>query len=84
MITNIYVDCLPFLSLAVVILLGFGLALYVLLHEDIAGLEDDALSLSHGNILKSILTLFYAVLGEFEPEVHPIHHPTERCIPLFV
>ena len=70
-------DCGACLILAVVYTVGFGLALYILFSH-VQGQEGpnaankfDAAGRSEEfqNFPKSLLTLFYAFLGSFEPEV---------------
>lgn len=69
MIDNIIQDCVSFLGLAFVILFGFGLALHILFRHALAGDEVvDGLSDAYGTLQSSLATLFYALLGTFEPE----------------
>lgn len=81
MIENIVNDCISFLFLAFVMLFGFALALHVLFRgitegvlelEDKSNAEDDTIqdaSDAFGTFQSSLATLFYALLGAFEPEV---------------
>lgn len=87
MIENVIKDCLYFLMLACLILVGFGLALFTMMryciddHKDGDGSSpsnstqerDDQvekqLESSFRTPYKAILTLFYAMVGTFEPEV---------------
>eukprot|EP00210_Caulerpa_lentillifera_P007783 g7427.t1 len=81
MIENIIKDCVPFLGLALVILLGFSFALFILfqqaLHEiKLIGNEDannetrDVIEQSFGDPWKAIVTMFYAMIGTFEPKIY--------------
>ena len=87
MIQNIVNDCVSFLFLAFIVLFGFALALHVLFR----GLMDGALAHggesnaddsnnkdvedAFGTFQSSLATLFYALLGAFEPEVNkPVLH----------
>eukprot|EP00210_Caulerpa_lentillifera_P007841 g7483.t1 len=81
MIENIIKDCVPFLSLALVILLGFSFALFILfqraLHEkkSIDNEDDynetrDMIEQSFGDPWKAIVTMFYAMIGTFEPKIY--------------
>ena len=84
MIYNIARDCVAFLCLSFIVLFGFGLALHVLFRgisasteEDVSNARDDfiqdedsvAASAAFGTFKQSLVTLFYALLGAFEPEV---------------
>eukprot|EP00210_Caulerpa_lentillifera_P007770 g7414.t2 len=81
MIENIVKDCVPFLGLALVILLGFSFALFSLfqqaLHEiKLIGKEHDiketrdVIEQSFGDPWKAIITMFYAMIGTFEPKTY--------------
>eukprot|EP00210_Caulerpa_lentillifera_P007810 g7453.t1 len=74
MIENIIKDCAPFLVLALVILLGFSFAMFVLfqqaLHENDHNDTRDLIKQSFGNPWKTMVTMFYAMVGTFEPEVY--------------
>eukprot|EP00210_Caulerpa_lentillifera_P007820 g7462.t1 len=81
MIENIIKDCVPFLGLAVVILFGFSFALFILfqqaLHEiKLIDNEDDnnetkdIIEQSFGDPWKAIVTMFYAMIGTFEPKIY--------------
>eukprot|EP00210_Caulerpa_lentillifera_P007787 g7431.t1 len=81
MIENIIKDCVPFLGLALVILLGFSFALFSLfqqaLHEiKLIGNEADTnetreiIEQSFGDPWKAIVTMFYAMIGTFEPKIY--------------
>lgn len=80
MIENIVNDCVPFLSLAFVILAGSSLALFILfqssLHErrsdEGSGEEDEIKAMIEqcfGDPIKAMVTMFYAMIGTFEPTV---------------
>lgn len=69
MIENIIKDCIAFLALAFVVLFGFALALRVLFR----GVQPESYTREDyrqfGTFQESLLTLFYALLGTFDPEV---------------
>lgn len=88
-IENIVKDCLYFLILALLLLVGFSLALFIILHscndnEDDSQGEDPLLnetslskvddekaeegSSSFSAPYRAVLTMFYAMVGTFEPE----------------
>ena len=70
MIDNIAKDCVAFLALAFVVLVGFAIALHVLFRSvpnDREGCSD--VSDAFGTFPSSLVSLFYALLGAFEPEV---------------
>lgn len=70
MISNIVQDCISFLGLAFIVLFGFGLAMHILFRHEMRGDEnsEDA-SEAYGSLQASLVTLFYALVGGFEPEV---------------
>eukprot|EP00210_Caulerpa_lentillifera_P007800 g7444.t1 len=86
MIENIIKDCVSFLGLALVILLGFSFAMFILfqqaLHEkkSIDNEDDDneddynetrdTIEQSFGDPWKAIVTMFYAMIGTFELEIY--------------
>eukprot|EP00210_Caulerpa_lentillifera_P007778 g7422.t1 len=81
MIENIIKDCIPFLGLALVILLGFSFALFIFfqqaLHEiklidneDANNETRDIIEQSFGDPWKAIITMFYAMIGTFEPKIY--------------
>eukprot|EP00210_Caulerpa_lentillifera_P007620 g7278.t1 len=83
LIASVVKDCTVFLTLAVVFLLGFGLFMFVVFQYSLSVLEctensneecDDEIRnkifSSFGNPLKAMLTLFYAMIGTFDPEVY--------------
>ena len=80
MVRNVIVDCFAFLVLSFAVVFGFGLALHILHRhapaDDVPGINDD--SERHEDVLRdydslpnSLLTLFYALFGDFEAEVVP-------------
>mgnify|MGYP000459425404 CR=1 FL=1 len=70
MIGNIIQDCILFLGLAFIVLFGFGLAMYILFRHEAHGDEgNEEASDTYGSLQASLLTLFYALVGGFEPEV---------------
>ena len=85
MIDNIVRDCVAFLLLAFVVLFGFALALHVLLRglsgddaenqsQGSDGNDDLAAALdAFGSFQSSLATMFYALLGQIEPEVKNLH-----------
>lgn len=94
MIENIVRDCLSFVLLVGCALIGFGLALYVAFHYSLdhsscninEGQEGECkeseikeqIDMDYGSPWKAILTMFYAMLGTFEPEVSASKH--SNCI----
>eukprot|EP00210_Caulerpa_lentillifera_P008920 g8511.t1 len=87
MIENVVRDCIPFLILSGIALVGFSLALFILfqhsLHYSVAsGQENDSgdhveggislhkINASYGTPQKSMLTLFYAMIGTFDVEIY--------------
>eukprot|EP00210_Caulerpa_lentillifera_P007789 g7433.t1 len=94
MIENVIKDCLAFLVLTIVILIGSSLTLFILFqfplqinktyeanskHEDIKGTFEDEnkedevrtiMEQSFGDPWKAVITLFYAMIGTFEPTVY--------------
>ena len=71
MIDNIVKDCIAFLALAFVVLFGFALALHVLLRNVSCDESESESCDAYGSFRDSLLSLFYALLGTFEPEVRP-------------
>lgn len=67
MISNIAMDCNTFLILSFIVLSGFSLALHVLFRQ--TEYEDELVDSSFRTLTNSFRTLFYALLGAFEPEV---------------
>ena len=80
MIENIIKDCFAFLALAFVVLFGFALALHVLFRsvpietDGDRGLNADEIDVRHpfDTYRDSLLSLFYALLGAFEPDVRSL------------
>eukprot|EP00210_Caulerpa_lentillifera_P008889 g8481.t1 len=84
MVENVIRDCIPFLMLLGIVLVGFSLALftlfqYALTHEhSINGNNDkaneesysDDINASFGSPQKALLTMFYAMIGTFEVEIY--------------
>lgn len=69
-------DCVPFLVLTNVVLVGFGIGLFVVFQEPLkdfdAGTADEDMKKVHdsfGTPWNAMETLFYAMVGTFEPEV---------------
>lgn len=82
MIDNIAKDCVAFLALAFIILVGFAIALHVLF-KSVANESDDCADVSDafGTFPSSLLSLFYALLGAFEPEARCRCSKTaDRCL----
>lgn len=76
LIENVFHDCVPFLILSGVVLLGFSIGLFVLFQEPLkdydASTADDDMKKVHdsfGTPWNAMETLFYAMVGTFEPEV---------------
>lgn len=70
MIKNVAKDCAIFLMLAFFALFGFALALHVLFRSvDPAELEAQELENAFKTFSFSLLTMFYAMVGTFEPKV---------------
>lgn len=83
MIENVIKDCVPFLALSFSILVGFSLALFILFEHSLQekrlckDVEEDrkddeiknAIEQSFGDPGKAMVTLFYAMIGTFEPKV---------------
>eukprot|EP00210_Caulerpa_lentillifera_P007761 g7406.t1 len=79
MIQSVIKDSLPFLFLAFVLLIGFSITLFGLFQHSLqekrkrSGEDDDVAHMieqSFGNPPKAMLTLFYAMVGTFEPEIY--------------
>eukprot|EP00210_Caulerpa_lentillifera_P008054 g7691.t1 len=85
MIENVIRDCLPFLMLSGIILVGFSLALFTLfqqsLHQENSNEHDveevdccestlDKINASFGTPIMAMLTLFYAMIGTFDVEIY--------------
>jgi len=83
MIENVVKDCISFLLLATLVLIGFSFALFNLFQHALSSdslqnakihNEEDTLAsmidLSYGNPLKAMATLFYAMLGTIDIEVN--------------
>eukprot|EP00210_Caulerpa_lentillifera_P006581 g6286.t1 len=77
LIENVVRDCFPFLFLAGVVLLGFSIGLFVLFQNSLKDFHehnaDDDIKKVHnsfGTPWNSIETLFYAMIGTFEPEIY--------------
>ena len=70
MLGDVVRDCLAFLVLGIAVLLGFAVAFHVLFrHTAEISDPDNGLESAFGTLHESILTLFCALLGEFELEV---------------
>ena len=71
MIDDVLNDCLAFLVLGLDVLFGFSVALYITFRHSSNGSEDtrDAVEEAYGSFQRSLLTLFYALLGDFEQNV---------------
>jgi len=76
LISNVILDCIPFLALSLVVLVGFSVAFYVLFQcvsnlatADALEEEEDLIHDSFGSLRRSLSTLFYAMVGTFELEV---------------
>lgn len=82
LIASVVKDCTFFLTLAILVLVGFGLSLFVVFQHSLNALECDDASMedcggairqkiysSFGNPVKAMLTLFYAMIGTFDYEV---------------
>lgn len=76
MIENVLRDCMSFLLMAFVVLVGFSISIFIivqhLLDDHTTEKEDDpmpAIKASFGSLLRVMVTLFYIMLGMFEPEV---------------
>ena len=79
MVYSIAQDCLMFLALACFVLLSFSLSLLMLFRHDFPRSEDKLLTSNaedevqvrdaFGTLDKSILTQFYALLGDFDQQV---------------
>jgi len=86
MIENVVRDCVPFLTLAFSILGGFSCCLFVLfqhslqekkMQQDTEEEEEkdefkNAIKQCFGDPLKAMVTLFYAMIGTFEPKVRNV------------
>lgn len=83
MIESIVKDCVPFLALAFAILVAFSFSLFVLFQHSLQekrvlighGDEDEVKSnvdQCFGDPLKAMVTLFYAMIGTFEPKVEDL------------
>eukprot|EP00210_Caulerpa_lentillifera_P007751 g7397.t1 len=81
MIENIIKDCVPFLGLALVILLGFSFALFILFQQALHEIKSignegdnnetrDMIEQSFGDPWKATITMFYAMIGTFEPKIY--------------
>ena len=68
MIGYIIWDCLPFLFLTFVVMAGFGVALPVMLRGPQVSTKKDVED-DFGGFDKSLFTLFFALLGDFDKEV---------------
>jgi len=74
-------DILPFVSLALAVLVGFSVSLHVLFRcslntHSTSESEEDIYTMIHesfGSPLRSLSTLFYAMVGTLEPEVSSFH-----------
>lgn len=84
MIEHIVKDCIPFLTLAFVILSGFSLALFVLFQRSLQekrvleGVEENDeikkdIDQCFGDPAKAMVTLFYAMIGTFDSKVRSMH-----------
>jgi len=78
LISNVISDCIPFVRLTIVVLVGFSIALYLLFRCGSIPLsasasedkdEGELIHESFGSPTRSWSTLFYAMVGTFEPEV---------------
>ena len=71
MISDILKDCLAFLALATIIIVGFSLSLHVLFRHHVHVEEDneDPVPFAFGSFWSSLLTMYYASLGNFDQEV---------------
>lgn len=76
LVENVIRDCVPFILLTLAVLIGFGLAMFAVLQSIMHKMdfEEDsetkvAIDQGFGNPVKSILTLFYAMVGMFDPTV---------------
>lgn len=76
LVENVVRDCIPFLLLTLGVLAGFGFAMFALFQSILYELdfEEDnetriAIDQGYGNPIKSMLTLFYAMVGMFDPTV---------------
>ena len=85
MVCNIAQDCLVFLVLSCFVLMSFSLSLLMLFRSHLPD-ENDKRPLSHnedkvqvrdafGTLDRSLLTLFYALLGDFDQEVMHLNCP---------
>eukprot|EP00210_Caulerpa_lentillifera_P005218 g4985.t1 len=76
MIENVLRDCMSFLLMAFVVLVGFSISMFIViqqfLHDYEMDKEDDPMQKIHdsfGNLIRVMVTLFYVMLGMFEPEL---------------
>jgi len=80
MIESVIKDCIPFLILTFVILVGFSLALFVLFQHSLQEKREqqdykedneikNTIEQCFGDPGKTMVTLFYAMIGTFEPKV---------------
>jgi len=76
LLENVIQDCVPFLILTVEVLIGYGFGMSALLQSILYKLdfEEDnetrkMIEQGFGNPIKSMLTLFYAMVGMFDPTV---------------
>eukprot|EP00210_Caulerpa_lentillifera_P008888 g8480.t1 len=82
MIENVIRDCMPFLILSGIVLVGFSLALFALFQQSLRHCDPcnqdhvgdisnwDEINASFGTPQKAMLTLFYAMIGTFDVEVY--------------
>lgn len=71
MIRKIFYDILFFLSLAAMVMIGFGFAFYLLFQS--CDDPDEGFS----SLRRSFETLFYAILGDFDFQVDPSLYPSQ-------